>query len=159
MIRHTATRAPRFDREWKDLINLLPESRRMIMERAIRDYQLTGIEPRGLDGAEMMAFMLIKKTVDRRAKQRNARILRRNRLKSDSKCTQQQPDSQKPDMEACQPTTEKSISRSKPDKPLDNKHPRQKPYFKVRNQQPAMSAKQRLIVKRLNRLSPKPRKR
>lgn len=44
------------------------------MERAIRLYQTDGIEPSGLDGAEMMAFLLIKKIIDRRRRQREARL-------------------------------------------------------------------------------------
>ncbi len=73
-MRHTATRAPRFDREWKEMIAFLPEHRQTTMETAIKDYQLSGIMPEGLDGTEMMAFLLIKKIVDRRAKQRRARL-------------------------------------------------------------------------------------
>ncbi|MCM1504709.1 MAG: DUF6291 domain-containing protein [Muribaculum sp.] len=72
-MRHTARRAPRFDREWKEMITLLPPQRQQVMEQAIRDYQLTGRQPDGLDGTEMMAFLLIKKIVDRRARQRQAR--------------------------------------------------------------------------------------
>ena len=44
------------------------------MESAIRLYQTDGIEPSGLDGAEMMAFLLIKKIIDRRRRQREARL-------------------------------------------------------------------------------------
>ncbi len=73
MKKTTTPRAPRFDREWTDMINLLPEHRRRTMESAIRTYQLTGIEPHDLEGAEMMAFLLIKKTVDRRNRLRLAR--------------------------------------------------------------------------------------
>ncbi|MCM1504431.1 MAG: DUF6291 domain-containing protein [Muribaculum sp.] len=72
-MRHTVTRSPRFDREWKELIKMLPEQRQSAMEQAIRNYQLTGIYPEHLEEAEMMAFMLIKKIVDRRTKQREAR--------------------------------------------------------------------------------------
>jgi len=79
-MKHTAPRAPRFDREWKELIELLPEHRRAVMEHAIREYQLSGSEPSGLEGAEVMAFMLIRKIVDRRARQRNARLRRMQSL-------------------------------------------------------------------------------
>ncbi|MCM1504150.1 MAG: DUF6291 domain-containing protein [Muribaculum sp.] len=72
-MRHTAIRTPRFDREWKEMIDLLPQSRRAVLERAIRVYQVSGVLPTDLNGAEMMAFLLIKKIVDRRAKQREAR--------------------------------------------------------------------------------------
>ncbi len=75
-MRHTTARAPRFDREWKEMIALLPENRQSVIELAIREYQLSGAEPSGLEGAEMMAFLLIKKIVDRRAKQRTARLRR-----------------------------------------------------------------------------------
>ncbi|MCM1503978.1 MAG: DUF6291 domain-containing protein [Muribaculum sp.] len=75
-MKHTATRAPRFDREWKEMIALLPEHRQAILEQAIRDYQLSSAEPQCLEGAEAMAFLLIKKIVDRRAKQRIARVRR-----------------------------------------------------------------------------------
>ena len=66
-------RLPRFDREWREMIELLPESRREVMYAAVREYQLYGAEPVGLEGAEMMAFMLIRKIVDRRKKRRDAR--------------------------------------------------------------------------------------
>ncbi|MCM1503744.1 MAG: DUF6291 domain-containing protein [Muribaculum sp.] len=72
-MRHTTTRTPRFDREWKEMLSMLPADRRQIMEDSIRSYQMTGKNPEGLEGAEMMAFLLIKKIVDRRAKQRLAR--------------------------------------------------------------------------------------
>lgn len=68
-------RRPRFDREWLTLIGLLPSERQDIVATAIREYQLSGVMPSGLDGAEMMAFMLIKKIVDRRARRREARRL------------------------------------------------------------------------------------
>ncbi|MCM1504755.1 MAG: DUF6291 domain-containing protein [Muribaculum sp.] len=76
-MKHTARRAPRFDREWKEMIALLPEERQPVIERAIREYQSNGAMPAGLLGAEEMAFLLIKKIVDRRAKQRQARMLKR----------------------------------------------------------------------------------
>ena len=69
----TKQRRPRFDREWTELIRLMPENRREIMERSIREYQLNGSEPEGLDGTEQMAFRLIKKIIDRRTRQRIAR--------------------------------------------------------------------------------------
>lgn len=71
-------RRPRFDREWTELIRLMPESRREIMELSIREYQLNGSEPEGLDGTEQMAFRLIKKIIDRRTRQRIARQRRAN---------------------------------------------------------------------------------
>lgn len=65
-------RAPRFDREWKELISLLPPERRELMTQAIKSYQIDGLIPSDLQGAELMAFSLIKKTVDRRRRQREA---------------------------------------------------------------------------------------
>ena len=62
-------RAPRFDREWKELISLLPPERRELMTQAIKSYQIDGLIPSDLQGAELMAFSLIKKTVDRRRRQ------------------------------------------------------------------------------------------
>ncbi len=75
-MKHTTTkpRAPRFDREWTEMISLLPESRREILTKAIREYQINAVEPRNLEGAELMAFLLIKKIVDRRSRQRQARL-------------------------------------------------------------------------------------
>lgn len=72
-----SSRGPRFDREWMEIIGLLPEERRGVMEDAIRAYQADGTEPVGLDGAEMMAFLLIKKIVDRRKRMRDARLRRK----------------------------------------------------------------------------------
>jgi len=79
IMKHTSTRprTPRFDREWTEMINLLPEHRREILTKAIREYQSASTEPAGLEGAEMMAFLLIKKIVDRRTRQRNARLRRK----------------------------------------------------------------------------------
>lgn len=64
---------PRFDKEWKEMIALLPAHRQTEMERAIRQYQADGTEPTELEGAEAMAFMLVRKIVDRRKRQRDAR--------------------------------------------------------------------------------------
>lgn len=64
---------PRFDKEWKEMIALLPAHRQAEMEMAIRQYQADGTEPTELEGAEAMAFMLIRKIVDRRKRQRDAR--------------------------------------------------------------------------------------
>lgn len=161
-MRHTATRAPRFDREWKEMIDLLPESRRSVMEQAIRDYQLTGIEPDGLDGAEMMAFLLIKKIVDRRAKQRNARIIRRNRLQfSSNSVSSHEAYKQVADATNCQTTAEASATakQSKPTRPKGAKQSRHEPYAKNSQRRPSLTERQRLIVKRLNRRNPKPHKR
>lgn len=72
-----AVRAPRFDREWRVLIDFLPAERRAVMTEAIRAYQIDGTEPSGLQGAELMAFRLIKKVVDRRRRQREAYRRRR----------------------------------------------------------------------------------
>jgi len=73
MTMKNTVRRPRFDREWKEMIGLLPADRRQVVESAIRGYQSEGIMPEGLDGAEMMAFLLIKKIVDRRSRLREAR--------------------------------------------------------------------------------------
>lgn len=72
-----ASRLPRFDREWKEMIALLPSDRQKAMEEAIRQYQADATPPSGLDGAETMAFMLVKKIVDRRRRQREARLRRK----------------------------------------------------------------------------------
>ena len=72
-----AVRSPRFDREWRVLIDFLPAERRAVMTEAIRAYQIDGTEPSGLQGAELMAFRLIKKVVDRRRRQREAYRRRR----------------------------------------------------------------------------------
>ena len=72
------SRMPRFDREWKEMIALLPADRQMAMEDAIRQYQADATLPSGLDGAETMAFMLVKKIVDRRRRQREARLRRKS---------------------------------------------------------------------------------
>ena len=81
-MRHTAPRRPRFDSEWHEMINLLPSHRRAAMEEAIRRYQIDAVRPSGLDGAELMAFLLIKKIVDKRARQREARRLRKDKAKA-----------------------------------------------------------------------------
>ena len=87
-MRNTAPRRPRFDNEWHEMINLLPSDRHAAMEEAIRRYQIDAVRPTGLDGAELMAFLLIKKIVDKRARQREARRRRQERaqaqLQSDS---------------------------------------------------------------------------
>ena len=138
MRRHTTPRAPRFDREWKEMIELLPEHRRAVMERAIREYQLSGSEPSGLEGAEVMAFMLVRKIVDRRARQRNARLRRMQSLTRQD-CVTAAGD--KPD-----------------DGPADKPHPTPRTSSsKSQNRQPKSdpARRHRPIVKRLNRLNPK----
>ncbi len=54
------------------MIDLLDPDRRQVMVDAIRTYQLDGSEPGGLVGAELMAFALIRKIVDRRRRRREA---------------------------------------------------------------------------------------
>ena len=89
-MKDTKPRKPRFDKEWTEMIALLPEERREILESAIRRYQLTGTEPEHLEGAEKMAFMLIKKIVNRRGRRREAQRLRRGNTKRDVPSTQAQ---------------------------------------------------------------------
>ncbi|MCM1505141.1 MAG: DUF6291 domain-containing protein [Muribaculum sp.] len=92
-MKHTTAprlRAPRFDREWTEMINLLPESRREILTKAIREYQLTMKEPTDLEGAETMAFLLIKKIVDRRSRLRKYRMRKREEASSLSRQPQPQ---------------------------------------------------------------------
>lgn len=95
-MKHTCTRAPRFDREWKEMISLLPQGRRDAFENSIREYQLNGTLPQCLDGAEMMAFLLIKKIVDRRARMRQARLRKKN------------PEAPTPGQASCRPAKESS---------------------------------------------------
>ncbi len=95
-MKHTYTRAPRFDREWKEMISLLPQERRDAFENSIREYQLNGTLPECLDGAEMMAFLLIKKIVDRRTRMRRARLRKKN------------PETSTPVQATCRPTKESS---------------------------------------------------
>ena len=89
-MKDTKPRKPRFDKEWTEMIALLPEERREILESAIRRYQLTGTEPEHLEGAEKMAFMLIKKIVNRRGRRREAQRLLRGNTKRDVPSTQAQ---------------------------------------------------------------------
>lgn len=83
-MKNTQSRRPRFDKEWVEMINPLPEPRRHILTDAIRRYQIDRTEPSGLTGAEQMAFMLIKKIVDRRHRQREASARRRENQRTDS---------------------------------------------------------------------------
>lgn len=154
-MKHTAPRAPRFDREWKELIELLPEHRRAVMEHAIREYQLSGSEPSGLEGAEVMAFMLIRKIVDRRARQRNARLRRMQSLTGQDYVTvainNAGEESKRP-----APVNE---SADKPDDgPADKPHPTPRtssgPSQNLQTNSDS-ALRRRLIVKRLNRLNPK----
>ncbi len=73
-----SVRKPRFDKEWTAMIDLLDPDRRQVMADAIRAYQLEGSEPEGLVGAELMAFALIRKIVDRRRRRREAGRRRRH---------------------------------------------------------------------------------
>lgn len=126
---------PRFDREWKEMIALLPQDRQSTMENAIRAYQADGTEPSGLDGAEAMAFMLIKKIVDRRRRQRQIRLGKKNpapaltptesephpdtketrEVQTSSTTPQLHPDSQ--ESAATRPTPAKAAPASKPASP------------------------------------------
>ena len=81
-MKNTTTRNPRFDKEWTEMIALLPEHRRAVVEESISRYQLHCTEPSGLEGAERIAFLLIKKIVDRRAKMRESRRRRNQRAVS-----------------------------------------------------------------------------
>ena len=155
MRRHTTPRAPRFDREWKEMIELLPEHRRAVMERAIREYQLSGSEPSGLEGAEVMAFMLVRKIVDRRARQRNARLRRMQSLTRQD-CVTAAGDNAGEESKRPAPVNE---SADKPDDgPADKPHPTPRTSSsKSQTRQPKSdpARRHRPIVKRLNRLNPK----
>ncbi len=77
MKKHTAPRAPRFDRQWTELINLLPdENDRKLLTDAIVKYQLDATEP-DLPPHLAVAFGFIRPTIDRRAR---ARMRRRERM-------------------------------------------------------------------------------
>ncbi len=79
MKKHTAPRAPRFDRQWTELINLLPdEDDRKLLTDAIVKYQLDATEPE-LPPHLAVAFGFIRPTIDRRAR---ARMRRRERLEN-----------------------------------------------------------------------------
>ncbi len=78
MKKHTAPRAPRFDRQWTELINLLPdEDDRKLLTDAIVRYQLDATEPQ-LPPHLAVAFGFIRPTIDRRAR---ARIRHRDNLR------------------------------------------------------------------------------
>ncbi len=77
MKKHIAPRAPRFDRQWTELINLLPdENERKLLTDAIVRYQLDATEPQ-LPAHLAVAFGFIRPTIDRRAR---ARMRRRERM-------------------------------------------------------------------------------
>ncbi len=76
MKNHTTLRAPRFDRQWTELINMLPdENERKLLTDAIVKYQLDATEP-DLPTHLAVAFGFIRPTIDRRAR---ARMRRRER--------------------------------------------------------------------------------
>ncbi len=77
MKKHTAQRAPRFDRQWTELIDMLPdENERKLLTDAIVRYQLDATEPE-LPPHLAVAFGFIRPTIDRRAR---ARMRRRERM-------------------------------------------------------------------------------
>ncbi len=77
MRKHTTPRAPRFDRQWTELINLLPdEDDRKLLTDAIVKYQLDATEP-NLPAHLAVAFGFIRPTIDRRAR---ARMRRREQM-------------------------------------------------------------------------------
>ncbi len=159
-MKHTAIRAPRFDREWKELIAMLPEHRQALMEKAIRDYQLHGTEPVGLYGAETMAFLLIKKIVDRRAKQRRARMRRHapnnqaeKNAKTEANPTQKSTTRPNVAPEIMHTTASASKEPSLDIEIGDNPEP-YRPTDKRPTQQPRTKTdRHKAIIKRLNRIS------
>jgi len=146
---HTATRTPRFDREWKELLELLPSDRRSIVENAIRTYQKVQTMPSELSGTEMMAFLLIKKTVDRRTRQRLARRHKKTQLQPKATKPQPQPQPQQPSTLTKPETTQPAPKEQPPHKatPPHNKPARPRPE----------SEKRRTIQKRFNRLNARTR--
>ncbi len=139
-MKHTATRAPRFDREWKEMIALLPDNRQAILENAIREYQLKNIEPTDLEGAEIMAFILIKKIVDRRTRQRAARL----RKQQDVTLHNSEEKSEKLSSEE---PSEKSLSALSDTKT--------RPHLSTKRTERNVASERRAIVRRFNRLSTK----
>lgn len=161
-----ASRLPRFDREWKEMIALLPADRQKAMEEAIRKYQADGTLPTGLDGAETMAFMLVKKIVDRRRRQREARL----RKKSASLPSQNEPtapdsaiahhDPQATEHVNEQPKGDKDeqsvpTATKRPDnqsgRPVKGNHPAATPTTNNNNDVYGQMRKRRKIIRALNR--------
>ncbi len=72
MKKHTAQRAPRFDRQWTELIDMLPdENERKLLTDAIVKYQLDATEP------ELPLHLAVAFGFIRRAR---ARMRRRERM-------------------------------------------------------------------------------
>lgn len=72
-------RTKKFNQEWADAIALLPQNLQQSLTDAIRSYQNEGIEPEGLHPIAQALFIVIKPTIDARARRCAYQKARRNR--------------------------------------------------------------------------------
>ena len=61
-------RTKKFNQEWADAIALLPGNLQQSLTDAIRTYQSEGVEPKGLHPIAEALFIVIKPTIDARAR-------------------------------------------------------------------------------------------
>lgn len=89
-------RTKKFNQEWAEAIALLPASLQQSLTDAICAYQNDGISPQGLDPLAQALFIVIKPTIDARAKRSAYQKARRERLnvrknRSDDKVVESSP--------------------------------------------------------------------
>lgn len=72
-------RTKKFNQEWAEAIALLPRNLQQSLTDAIRSYQNEGIEPEGLHPIAQALFIVIRPTIDARARRCAYQKERRNR--------------------------------------------------------------------------------
>lgn len=73
-------RTKKFNQEWADAIALMPSAIQQSITKAISDYQNYGIVPEGLHPLAEALFIVIKPTIDARARRSAYQKARRQRL-------------------------------------------------------------------------------
>lgn len=101
-------RTKKFNKEWAEAIALLPVNQQQSLIAAIRTYQNEGIEPQGLHPIAQAVFIVIKPTIDARARRCAYQKERRKRLKPSV------PKSTKPKATASPVTAEPPKKEEKP---------------------------------------------
>lgn len=72
-------RTKKFNQEWAEAIALLPQNLQQSLTTAIRSYQNEGMEPEGLHPIAQALFIVIRPTIDARARRCAYQKERRNR--------------------------------------------------------------------------------
>lgn len=150
----------KFNSEWSEAIALLPSEIQASLTSAIIMYQFTGAEPQGLDPIAQAMFIVIRPTIDLRARRAEYQRMRRNRKKGIMRTAPAIEPTQSRTANSSNPKAPSSLVTSTPKqdtttesiatpKPTDMPIPRNKPNAFLKE---VSRARDRHLTKRKNRV-------